>query len=154
MELNPRNDALGFAQRTRKNLLHIESARDDGIDVHVVTQLGTSLLGLVVFPRAQDLDSKVRSLDWATLRADGWPEWRVTLGQCNPLGDFIYHLRNAVAHGHVRFSSDDRDLNRVTIEVEDYKQGESAPYWRACVSGRDLREFCLKFIDLVEQTLG
>ena len=154
IELNPRNDALGFAARTRKNLLHIESARKQGVDVHVVTQLGTALLGLIVFPREQHLDARVGSLDWDALRASGWPEWQVLLGECKTLGDFVYHLRNAVAHGHLMFSSDDRDLNRVTIQVEDYRLGASAPCWRACIRGRDLREFCLKFIDLVEQTLG
>ena len=154
MMLNPRNHALGFAERTRKNLLHIESARQTGADVHEVTQLGSSLLGLVIFPREKHLDAHVRDLDWATLRAAGWPDWQILLGECSTLGDLIYHLRNAAAHGHVTFSSDDPDLKRVSIEVEDYKPGASTPYWRASIRGHDLREFCLRFIALIEETLG
>lgn len=153
MALNPRNHALGFAERTRKNLLYIKSARQAGADVHEVTQLATSLLGLVVFPREKNLDARLRGLDWVKLSADGWPQWRFMLGNCGTLGDLIYHLRNAVAHGHVVFSSDDRDLSRVTIEFEDYKPGSPTAYWRARISGDGLREFCLKFIALIENTL-
>lgn len=154
MALNPRNHALGFAERTRKNLLYIENARQAGADVHEVTQLGTSLLGLVVFPKERKLDARIQGLDWAKLRADGWPQWQFVLGGCSTLGELIGHLRNAVAHGHVTFSSDDPDLSRVTIEVADYKPRSSTPYWRASISGHGLREFCLKFIALIENTLG
>jgi hypothetical protein len=154
MPLHPRDHALGFAQRTKKNLLHIEQARQAGRDVHEVTQLGTSLLGLVVFPRERHLDAHVRNLNWARLRAEGWPHWEISLGDCNTLGDLIYHLRNAAAHGHMTFSSDDPDLKSVEIEVEDYKPGASAPYWRASINGFDFREFCLRFISLVEETIG
>lgn len=45
-----RQDALEFASRTLKNLQFLESAREAGADVHVVTQLVNSLLGFVVFP--------------------------------------------------------------------------------------------------------
>jgi hypothetical protein len=48
--LNPRSDALGLAERTRKNLLFIEGAFERGEDVHVITQVANSLLMLVVFP--------------------------------------------------------------------------------------------------------
>ena len=152
MALNPRNHALGFAERTRKNLLYIESARQAGADVHEVTQLGTPLLGLVVFPKERKLDACIENLDWAKLCADGWPQWQFVLGGCNTLGELVGHLRNAAAHGHVTFSSDDPDLSRVTIEVEDYKRGSSTPYWRATISGRGLREFCLKFIKSPQDT--
>lgn len=48
--LNPRSDALGLAERTRKNLFFIEAAFERGEDVHVITQVANSLLMLVVFP--------------------------------------------------------------------------------------------------------
>ena len=50
MRLSPRGTSEGFAQRTRKNLLYIEEASRSGADVHAVTQIVNSLLGLVVFP--------------------------------------------------------------------------------------------------------
>jgi len=70
------------------------------------------------------------------------------------VGDLVYHLRNAVAHGHVRFSSDDRDPAQVAIEVEDYKPNAQAPYWCARITADDLRAFCFRFIDLLENTIG
>ncbi len=44
-----RNDAIVFARHTRVNLEYIESARQAQADVHLITQLANSLLGLVVF---------------------------------------------------------------------------------------------------------
>src|SRR4051794_9423391 len=45
-----RNSRSGFAQRTLKNLSYIEQTREQSApaDVHVVTQLVLSMLGLVV----------------------------------------------------------------------------------------------------------
>jgi hypothetical protein len=45
-----RNTIEGFAERTRKNLRFIVAAYDGGQDVHTVTQLINSLLGLIVYP--------------------------------------------------------------------------------------------------------
>ena len=45
-----RNETEGFAIRTKKNMDFIVAAHDSGEDVHVVTQLVLSLLGMVVFP--------------------------------------------------------------------------------------------------------
>ena len=45
-----RNTTEGFARRVRKNLDFIIKKCDEGEDVHEVTQLVTSLLGLIVFP--------------------------------------------------------------------------------------------------------
>jgi len=68
-----RNHALTFAQRTRENLLHIERAAKAGDDVHVVTQLAISLLGLVVFDtgspaRANQLGQRQASFCLSSLR--------------------------------------------------------------------------------------
>lgn len=61
MELASRNDSRGFADRTRKNLLFIEQAYESGNDVHVVTQIVTSSLGLIVFPWEHEADVKIRN---------------------------------------------------------------------------------------------
>jgi len=46
-----RNTISGFAERTWKNYFFIERMRTQfGTDVHIVTQLVISLLGLIVFP--------------------------------------------------------------------------------------------------------
>ena len=46
-----RNTTEGFAQRVRKNLDFIVKKRNEGEDVHEVTQLVTSLLGIIILIR-------------------------------------------------------------------------------------------------------
>ncbi len=147
-----RNDALEFARRTRKNLEYIEESRVK--DVHVVTQLVNSLLGLVVFLKERQFVEHIKKLPLEKLMKDGWPQIRVTRGECNTLGDLVRHLRNAIAHGRLKFSSDSRNINEVDIRVEDYKRGQSTPCWCAMLNAGDLREFCAKLVDLLEDTTG
>ena len=45
-----RNATEEFARRVRKNLDYIIRKRNEGEDVHEVTQLVISLLGIIVFP--------------------------------------------------------------------------------------------------------
>jgi hypothetical protein len=154
MKYVSRNYALGFAERTRKNLRAIENAYDRHEDVHVVTQLATSLLGLLVFPREKLFMDSVNHLKISTLLQSGWPRWEITVGSSVTLGDLVRHVRNAVTHGHMTFSSDSRNMDEVQIEFEDYKRGEDKPYWVARIGATDLRSFCLQFIDLLDQTVG
>jgi hypothetical protein len=70
-----RNDAFGFAQRTRKNLAYIEKTFAEGADVHVVTQLVVSLLGLVVFPTERNVVRRLKTLNLSELESLGWPRW-------------------------------------------------------------------------------
>lgn len=65
MRYASRNDALEFARRTQKNLNHIEVAFNSGEDVHLVTQLANSFLGLIVFPWERNLVEQLKgqSLD-------------------------------------------------------------------------------------------
>jgi len=70
---NPRGHALGFAERTRKNLAHIERGFDAGADVHVVTLLANSLLGLIVLlavPRSRRtaLSTIASNTGWRSIR--------------------------------------------------------------------------------------
>ena len=155
MPLPSRNKVPGFAERTRKNLEYIEKARQDhAADVHVITQFANSLLGLIVFPHEKNFDSHVKLLKLKDLETQGWPQWQISKGECETLGDLVYHLRNAVAHGHMTFSSEDRDPTQVEIAVEDYKPNADKPYWCASIQADELRNFCLKFIDLLENTVG
>ena len=116
----PRNQALTFAQRTRENLHFIERAAKAGDDVHVVTQLAISLLGLVVFIREANFDEAVRRKKLDSLVAQGWPKWEWLLGpDCSSLDDLVKHLRNSTAHQHIYFISDSPNIEDVEIEVED-----------------------------------
>ncbi len=149
-----RNDAIVFASRVQKNLRHIMDEFDNQEDVHVVTQLATSLLGLVVFPWEKNLVSHIKKVKLRELADKGWPEWSITLGHAETLGELVRHIRNAVAHGSIRFSSDSRLLGEVVFEVEDSKPRASKPYWRAHIGGRELYSFCLLFSEYIEETIG
>lgn len=149
-----RNDAFGFAARTRKNLQYIQKARDACEDVHIVTQLANSLLGLVVFPQERNFVAHVETLTLEHLVSEGWPQWEISKGTCDTLGELIRHLRNAVAHGRITFSSDSRDINDVAITVEDAKPRAEVSHWCASIPAADLRSFCLRFIQLLEDTVG
>lgn len=84
-----RDDALKFAALTRENLEFVENAFARGENVHVVTQLATSLLGLIVFPREKNFTHQVESLALDTLVAQGWPRWQISEGTCETLGDLL-----------------------------------------------------------------
>jgi len=148
-----RNHALGFAERTRKNLEHIEKAFQTGADVHVVTQLANSLLGLIVFPWEKHFVARVETLKLDELVTQGWPQWAVSRGTCDTLGQLVRHLRNAVAHGHMTFSSDSRSVGEVAIEVADYRPGAAEPHWCARIEAAALRKFCTRFIQLLDDTI-
>jgi hypothetical protein len=122
MSSTSRNSAEVFAQRSLKNLEHIEQASAAGADVHVVTQLAGSLLGLIVFPQERTFSECIKELRLDDLAAQGWPSWQISQGTSQTLGDVVWHLRNAVAHGHMTFSSDSPDMHDVAIEVEDHRK--------------------------------
>ena len=149
-----RNDALGFAARTRKNLEHIVRGFNTGEDVHVVTQLVNSLLGLVVFLHERKIVESIATMRLDELERRGWPRIVVTKGECLTLGALVYHLRNAVAHGLIKFSSDSRFMAEVTITIEDRKPRQPQSYWGATMSASDLREFCFRLADLVNEVIG
>ncbi len=93
MDIPSRTTTEGFALRTRKNLDFIKNAREQRCeDVHIVTQLVTSLLGLVVWPRERYDDSNnIWKIHINDLVRQGWPEWDITPGKSNTktLGDLI-----------------------------------------------------------------
>lgn len=152
MTMVSRNEPLGFAERTKKNLLVLEAAASNGQDVHLVTQVATSLLGLVAYPWEKEVSTAVDNRLLTELVQAGWPRWAFTLGTCSTLGDLAKHLRNAIAHGRFRFSSESRVLHKVTIEFEDLKRKATKAHWRASIRADHLREFCLLFVALVTKS--
>jgi len=149
-----RNDSLGFAQRTLRNLECIEAARHAGADVHCVTQRVISLLGLVAYPWEAGFDESIKSQRLDTLVQEDWPTWTIQRGSVETLGDLVHHLRNAVAHRRVWFSSDSLDPGDVDVEFSDARTKTARPHWRAKIGANDLLAFCRKFIELVDDTIG
>lgn len=158
-----RNDPLGFAKRTLKNLQFIENACSDhnsNPDVHVVTQIVNSMLGLIVFPHASQFDSqaepifkKVGGLELENLDSN-LRKWNIQENtyneKCEILGNLIKHIRNGASHRRMRFSSDSRNPCCVFIEICD-QDGKKQKRWKASIRADDLRSFCLAFIELLEQ---
>jgi hypothetical protein len=151
-----RNEAEEFAVRTKRNLEYIEEGLKSGAQVHVVTQTILSMLGLIVFPWERAFAERVRTTSLEDLGQKGWPKWQITLGaeQTIKLGQLVGHLRNAVAHSRVTFSSDSPLPTEVVVEFEDREPDEAAPNWRAHISAAELREFCMRFAHLIEATVG
>jgi hypothetical protein len=152
-----RNTTEGFARRVRKNLDFIIKKRAEGEDVHEVTQLVTSLLGLIVFPWEDGALKHLESLCLSELEEEGWPRWNILLdekGDTNTLGKLIWHLRNAASHRRLRFSSDRREMDKVEIEFEDAPRANAPPNWRAKINAADLKEFCDRFTRRLEELVG
>ena len=168
--LASRTKTLGFAQRTKKNVVSVKGAFDSKEDipwkdVHVVTQLVNSLLGIVVVPRERCLKKLSLSKTLKELYDQGWPRWNIPCGlpdcktceKCKDtitLDDLIKHLRNATAHGHFDFvgnpfgeGPDSRHLDKVQLVVRDKR-------WCAQVTGPHLYQFCLRFCEHIEDSLG
>ena len=150
-----RNKAIGFACRVRKNLDFVLRQREQGEDVHEVTQIVLSTLGLVVFPWERErkaVSEMAASLTLDYLTSQGWPAWDFSKGTSSTLIDLIRHLRNAVAHGHIWFSSDDRKAENVVLTFRDKRPKEKEYKWEVSITAADLRIFCERFVDLVFQT--
>jgi hypothetical protein len=151
-----RNTTEGFARRVRKNLDFIIGARHTGADVHEVTQLTTSLLGLIVFPWEAGALQHLESQPLEQLEKDGWPRWTITLdrnGETTTLGTLTKHLRNAAAHRRIRFSSDARELDTVEIQFEDATPHKGVD-WRASIRASYLKAFCDRLSRALEEAVA
>ena len=152
-----RNRTEEFAQRVRKNLDFIVKKRNDGEDVHEVTQLVTSLLGIIIFPWEVGALQDLESLPLSKLEAEGWPQWDIRLdkkGDTKTLGKLTWHLRNAASHRRLKFSSDHREMRQVEIEFEDAANRKAPPNWCAKINAADLAAFCERFTKRLEDLVG
>jgi hypothetical protein len=159
--VNSRNEALEFARRARQNLRFIEeaAAHYPDADVYVVTQLTLSLLGAIVFPKEKLLLDQIERTPLTSLTTKGWPEWKITRDDLakptSTLGDLLRHVRNAVAHGRITFTSDSPRMEEVGILIEDKKdRKDSEPYWCAEIQAPHLRTFCERLLAYIEDTIG
>jgi len=139
--LKSRTMSTGLAQRTLKNLNFIQQARTAGeTDVHVITQMMNSLLGLLVFPVTDEFHIPLKAVSLTnppdfqaicqSLPAFPLlPSLTVALFEdCSDLSRFFTRLRNAVSHKHLTFSGDpdSRCLARVMLTFKDRKRRKRA----------------------------
>ena len=158
-----RGEAIGFAQRTRKNLEYMRNARADKEDVHVVAHLVNSLLGVVIVPKEEYFEKEFLQVPLEELPGRPWPTWNITLDEpwkngwkTKQLKDLIWHLRNAAAHGRFRFTGDpeSRCLVEVIIIVEDQHPDSPTLNWRAEIGGEELYQFCIRFSQYIDDSIG
>lgn len=158
-----RNEALEFAKRTRRNLEYIEAAAREQHKVHVVTQLTLSLLGLVVFPREKLLLANAEKMTIERMVSEGWPLWDISKDdrpdyRTTNLRVLLNRLRNAICHARVVFDSDSRSIDDVVITIEDGPRPKNwssfKADWVATISATNLRAFCYRFFDFVENSIG
>ena len=151
--LPSRNDILGFAERTRRNLDFIRGAHQGGErNVHLVTQVVLSLLGIVVVPYEQYFKQINLNHKLSDLEALGWPRWSQTGWAAVDLQHLLRRVRNAIAHSQIAFNSDsDRPADvRLTFTCS----FEDSRVWRGEIPADQLLDFCQRFLMYVEEYVG
>jgi len=134
----------------------IQAAHARGADVHVVTQMVNSLLGLFLFPveKEDQFFGSFRSVklsnppQFAAVHQT-IPEFPLLpslqcskFGNCTNLRKFIRRVRNAIAHRHFEIFGESHDLSAVIIRLYDQEFG--APIdWDITLSAKDLGHFCI-----------
>lgn len=153
-----------FALRTRKNLEAIEDLQRHDAGVFEVTQLINSMLGLLVFPQQEYVESIPRTPLEELCRA-GWPVPDVIgpFQQVTDLNQLIRYLRNAVAHFNIKFVGDGennikvlRVWNMAAVRNEKGQpvRGQNGKIveeknWEAELTVPQLRGIAVRFIDLL-----
>lgn len=155
-----RRETEGIVERTLANFHTIETAYNEGYPhAYVVTQLVCSLLGLVVFPWEQMVKDRAEKTPLADLKKAGWPEWEYLEGDAEPetLDRLLWNLRNGVAHAHIWFSSDSRDLSDLVLEVTNFRVRQNKPKvvaWKGRIKGEELKEFCERLGSYIINVVG
>jgi hypothetical protein len=152
LEMGPRNDPLGFAQRSYVNLRIIEQCLEEKGEGHVVTQLVQSLLAYIVFPKEKNYYDNLKSYTIQQVYGDN-PPFVQMVGKTNNMNQLLRHLRNAVSHGLVVFhgsgpyGSNSRKLEEIFIEFSDRQDDDSPIDWQILIEGVRLRAFMFDMIE-------
>jgi hypothetical protein len=112
-----------------------------------VTQLINSLLGLLVFPQQQYMQS-IERIPLEELVQAGWPIPQVD-GYCpqvDDLNQLVRYLRNSVSHFNISFLTDRENQIAGLIVWNEFRDRTT---WRARLTIENLRGFCDRFVDLL-----
>jgi hypothetical protein len=140
-----------FALRTQKNLHTLRNLQtsDPKSEVYEVTQLISSMLGLLVFPQQQYV-TNIPKVPLSTLASQGWPVPKIVgdYPQVEDLNQLVRFLRNAVAHFNLKFLSD-TDGHIRGLEVWNRDPRRKAVTWKAELTVEDIEKISQKFIELL-----
>jgi hypothetical protein len=157
-DLASRSSVEGFLQRTIRNLeWMLVQQKAERANVHLGTQLTLSMLGLFVFPDAdEDLKNHLETFSLRELTAKGWPDWDISLdkptrpkGKTTSLGTLLWHVRNALSHRRLTFSSESLELSEIQFQFQDAPNKSGQINWEAHICGPDLLEFCRRLAELI-----
>ena len=161
--LGSRSTVSGFAKRTLTNLLFVASTPEKK-QVHIVTQIITSMLGLLIFVHEHLEKHSNTKGDFYNPPHDfpDWSKWQFDPQMSKSVvtnGNFcklLKHLRNAVSHYRIEFSpsehSDSRDPEQVTIHFRDCPPNKPVD-WHVSVNGKDLLDFLVELAKRIESAL-
>jgi hypothetical protein len=144
-EFTSRTTLIGFVERTERNLLFVTDAQWNGQDVHAVTQIVLSLLGLIIFPYEHlKKAAPFRGVMYDELISEGWPSWSPIVGELRTLQYMLRRIRNAAAHHRIVYGgadADSRDPSQVTLIFSDRDKWAKEDSWRASIRADDLQKF-------------
>jgi hypothetical protein len=172
--LESRRMSSGFASRTLENLDFIKRVSITE-EVHPVTQVVNSLLGLLVFPVEKE-EAFFKTFSTVTFKDPSnlsgvrstlikhlpVPSLKVVMfGCCKNLSEFFRKVRNAVSHKNLWFSgdADSRVLGAVTVTLKDrpYTPKSKPPAdfdWEMSMTAEDLEKLSRYIADeIIRQRL-
>jgi hypothetical protein len=122
-----------------RNLEALEQLAQAGGDVHLITQLITTLQALIVFPKERaEFGTRYKVL---LSELHDWPAFHHShQGKVSTLADLLVALRNSISHAGVHFSSDARRYEKVHLTFCNVHKEKLK--WEAEISAVDLRAFC------------
>lgn len=143
------NLVVDFANRTRQNLHVIQAMSQNNVKVYEVTQLINSMLGLLIFPK-ENFYKTIPPLSIKELEEDGWkiPKVIGNFKQVENLQQLIRYLRNAIAHFHLEFYTDENDQIK-GVQVWNIPLGKKDPDWKVKLTIKELESITEKFLQLI-----
>ena len=151
-----RNDVYGFAMRTRKNLENINIAYSRGADVHPVTQVVCSLMGIAVFPWENSFKFINDDLSVTDIFTNPPLHFEIQKGSVRNFGELLRIVRNSVSHRGIEFSSDSRNLNEVKITLTERKRSGRDWEVRSVIvfTGTQLLQLCDGILNYICRSTG
>jgi hypothetical protein len=146
--MEPFEEVKDLMNRTMFNLKFVqEKRRPNG--PYEVTQLINSFLGAMAHPW-EEWKKQLSEMPLDEAQQKGWPvivtEER-SRDTPESLGDLIRVMRNAMAHGNLRFDSRGGEI----VALHLWNRGGGKDTWRARVEVEDLHRFLTRFVALANE---